>query len=62
VISCPRLQAGKGRYVHAVGPCGRRLGAAADAYGTGAAADDLAAVLDRLNVTVVNIYGDSYGT
>ncbi len=61
-INCPRLQVGKGDYVREVGRCGRRLGKAADAYGTGAAADDLADVLDLLEVPVVNIYGDSYGT
>ena len=61
-INCPRLQAGTGVYTLEVGRCARRLGRAANAYGTGAAADDLAAVLDRLGVPVVNIYGDSYGT
>ncbi|HYN52310.1 MAG TPA: alpha/beta fold hydrolase, partial [Thermoleophilaceae bacterium] len=61
-IDCPRLQAGKGDYVREVGRCGRKLGKAADAYGSGAAADDLADVLDLLRVPVVNIYGDSYGT
>ena len=61
-INCPRLQAGLGNYVREVGRCAHKLGARADAYGTGAAADDLAAVLDRLNVPVVDIYGVSYGT
>ncbi|MET0817835.1 MAG: alpha/beta fold hydrolase [Solirubrobacteraceae bacterium] len=61
-IDCPRLQAGKGDYTREVGRCAERLGAAADAYGTGAAADDLAAVLDALDVPVVSLYGDSYGT
>ena len=61
-IDCKRLQAGKGDYTRNVGRCARQLGAAADAYGTGAAADDLAAMLDRLAVPVVSIYGDSYGT
>ena len=61
-IDCPRLQAYKGNYVREVGRCGRKLGKRADAYGSGAAADDLAAVLDRLKVPVVDIYGDSYGT
>jgi pimeloyl-ACP methyl ester carboxylesterase len=61
-IDCPRLQNGRGNYVREVGRCGRKLGRASDAYGTGAAADDLAAVLDRLRVPVVSIYGDSYGT
>ena len=61
-INCPRLQAGKGTYSREVGRCARRLGPAANAYGTGAASDDLAAVLDKLGVPVVSIYGDSYGT
>jgi pimeloyl-ACP methyl ester carboxylesterase len=61
-IDCPRLQAGKGVYVREVGRCARRLGGRANAYGTGAAADDLAAVLDTLRVPVVDVYGDSYGT
>src|SRR5215510_11457332 len=41
-INCPRLQAGKGVYATEVGRCATRLGARANAYGTGAAADDLA--------------------
>ena len=61
-INCPRLQAGEGVYSREVARCARKLGRAANAYGTGAAADDLAAVLDRLRVPVVDIYGDSYGT
>jgi len=61
-IDCKRLQADKGSYTRNVAACARQLGAAADAYGTGAAADDLAAVLDRLDVPVVSLYGDSYGT
>jgi pimeloyl-ACP methyl ester carboxylesterase len=61
-IECPRLQAGRGVYSREVGRCARRLGDRANAYGTGAAADDLAAVLDKLGVPVVNVYGDSYGT
>ena len=61
-INCQRLQAGKGLYLREVGRCARKLGAAANAYGTGAAADDLAAVLDTLGVPLVDVYGDSYGT
>jgi pimeloyl-ACP methyl ester carboxylesterase len=62
-INCPRLQEGKGSYAREVARCARRLGAAANAYGTGAAADDLAAVLPKLRVRrKVDIYGDSYGT
>ena len=61
-INCPRLQALKGEYEREAARCARKLGRAANAYGTGAAADDLAAVLDELRVRVVDIYGDSYGT
>ena len=61
-INCRRLQAGKGVYAREVGRCARLLGRRANAYGTGAAADDLAAVLDRLDVPLANVYGDSYGT
>ncbi|HEY1273990.1 MAG TPA: alpha/beta hydrolase [Thermoleophilaceae bacterium] len=62
-INCPRLQAGKGVYATEAGRCARRLGARANAYGTGAAADDLADVLDKLGVRQpVGLYGDSYGT
>jgi pimeloyl-ACP methyl ester carboxylesterase len=61
-IDCPRLQAGKGVYAREIARCARRLGRAANTYGTGAAADDLAAVLDKLRVPVVDVYGDSYGT
>ncbi len=61
-IDCPRLQAGTGVYAREVGRCAKRLGRAANAYGTGAAVDDLALVLDKLRVPVVDIYGDSYGT
>jgi pimeloyl-ACP methyl ester carboxylesterase len=61
-IDCKRLQAGKGVYAREVGRCAQLLGRRANAYGTGAAADDLAAVLDRLRVPVVSVYGDSYGT
>ena len=61
-IDCPRLQAGEGVYSREVGRCARGLGRRANAYGTGAAADDLAAVLRKLRVPVVDVYGDSYGT
>ena len=61
VINCPRLQAGKGVYATEVGRCAARLGGRANAYGTGAATDDLAAVLGKLHVPRADIYGDSYG-
>lgn len=61
-ILCQPLQSYEGDYVEAVGKCGRQLGDASDLYGTGNAADDLAAVLDHLGIRKVDLYGDSYGT
>ncbi|MGZ8612033.1 MAG: alpha/beta fold hydrolase [Actinomycetota bacterium] len=61
-IDCPKLQRGIGDYTRAVAECARQLGGAANAYGSAAAADDLAAILDALGVPSVVAYGDSYGT
>ena len=61
-ILCQPLQSYKGNYVDAVGKCGRKLGDTADLYGSGNAADDLAEVLDALDIDRVHLYGDSYGT
>jgi pimeloyl-ACP methyl ester carboxylesterase len=61
-ILCRQLQAYRGDYNNAVGRCGRKLGNTSDLYGSGNAADDLAAVLDHLNIDKVDLYGDSYGT
>ena len=61
-ISCPELQRGIGNYVDAVAACARRLGPAANAYGSAAVADDLHAILRGLGVSKVDVYGDSYGT
>jgi len=61
-ILCQPLQSYKGNYVDAVGKCGRQLGDTADLYGSGNAADDLAEVLDALDINRVHLYGDSYGT
>ena len=61
-ISCPELQRGIGSYVDAVAACARRLGPAANAYGTAAVADDMHAILKGLEIAKVDVYGDSYGT
>jgi pimeloyl-ACP methyl ester carboxylesterase len=61
-IDCPDLQGGIGDYTDAVTACAEQLGEAANAYGTAAAADDLAAILGALEVPRVVAYGDSYGT
>jgi len=62
VIACPALDNGTMSYVRAVGACGRSLGDRAYSYGSEASADDLAAVLDALDIDQVDMYGDSYGT
>ncbi|MEP6641599.1 MAG: alpha/beta fold hydrolase [Gaiellales bacterium] len=61
-IRCPDLQNGVGNYVRATAACARRLGVAANAFGSAAVADDLAAILHGLDVPRVDVYGDSYGT
>lgn len=61
-IDCAELQAGETDYIPAVGACGRQLGSASDAYGSGPAADDVAALLDALELEQVDVYGVSYGT
>lgn len=45
-----------------IGACGRSLGPGAPFYSTTLAADDLAALLDALNIARIDLYGDSYGT
>src|ERR1700722_17205223 len=60
-IDCPALQAGS-LALSGVGACGRQLGDAAWFYGTDFAAQDIAAVLDALDIMQVDFYGDSYGT
>ena len=45
-----------------VAACAKRLGAKANAFGSAAVAKDLKAVLERFQVTKVNLYGDSYGS
>lgn len=61
-IECTGLQRGLGEYSSAAGDCADALGANVNAYGSAAAADDLAAILLALDVPEVVVYGDSYGT
>ena len=61
-IHCRALQQNTGDYTAATAACARKLGVAANAYGTGAATDDLNAILNALHVGKVDVYGDSYGT
>jgi pimeloyl-ACP methyl ester carboxylesterase len=61
-IDCPALQQGRGDYADAVAACAEQLGEDANTYGSAAAADDLAAILEGLGIDRVDVYGDSYGT
>ncbi|MFY9511625.1 MAG: alpha/beta fold hydrolase, partial [Rubrivivax sp.] len=61
-IHCPALQADAFYTSASVAACGAQLGASAALFGTALAADDLAAVLDVLQIGQVDLYGDSYGT
>jgi pimeloyl-ACP methyl ester carboxylesterase len=61
-IDCPGLQSETGDYLKNVGKCGEQLGDAAWAYGTADAADDMGAIIQKLGVAPVDLYGDSYGT
>ena len=61
-IHCPSLQDLRMAYRIAAGRCGRKLGDRADDYSTALSADDLAAVIRRLGLGKVDVYGDSYGT
>ncbi|WP_432479190.1 alpha/beta fold hydrolase [Nocardioides sp. GXQ0305] len=61
-IDCPGMQDLRTRFAVAAGRCGRTLGDLADDYSTERSADDLAAVIERLGLDGVDLYGDSYGT
>ncbi len=61
-IDCPELQTAPLWTVDAIGRCGALLGERAPFYGNAYAADDLAALLDALQVSRIDLYGDSYGT
>jgi pimeloyl-ACP methyl ester carboxylesterase len=61
-IQCQALQEAGEFVPAALAACARQLGPAAWMYGTAAAADDVAAVLDALQVGEVDFYGDSYGS
>lgn len=63
-INCPALQNPSGPFVYApaAATCARSLGDRANLYGTALSADDLAAVIEALDLGSVDLYGDSYGT
>jgi pimeloyl-ACP methyl ester carboxylesterase len=61
-INCPLLEKEPNPRPPGVNACGTQLGDKAYLYDSGLAADDLAALLDAMNISVINLYGDSYGT
>jgi pimeloyl-ACP methyl ester carboxylesterase len=61
-IDCRELQTAEKWTVGLTAACGRSLGEGAPLYSTAYAADDLAAILDALNIERIDLYGDSYGT
>ncbi len=62
VIDCQPLQRSAFLTLSGIAACGASLGDTSDLYGSGTAADDLAAVLDALGISQIDLYGDSYGT
>ena len=61
-IDCREIQTGDPADPAALKACADQLGAKAYLYGTHLAVDDIAAVLDALQIDEVDFYGDSYGT
>jgi pimeloyl-ACP methyl ester carboxylesterase len=61
-LNCPLLESEPNPRPSGISTCGKQLGDRAYLYGSGLAADDLAAVLDALDIPIINLYGDSYGT
>ena len=61
-LNCPELQRESNPKFPGIESCGAQLGDTAYLYGSGLIADDLAAVLDALNIPIIDLYGDSYGT
>src|ERR1700736_2719201 len=61
-IDCHELQTAEKWTVDLIAACGTSLGVGAPLYSTAYAADDLAAILDALNIRRIDLYGDSYGT
>lgn len=49
-------------YDDTISACAKELGDRFDLYGTELVADDLGALIQALNLGVVDVYGDSYGT
>ncbi len=61
VIDCPDIQT-RPLTVAGIAQCGRQLADTAPLYSSAYAADDMAAVLQALGKSGIDLYGDSYGT
>jgi pimeloyl-ACP methyl ester carboxylesterase len=61
-LHCPLLESEPNPRPQGIHACGKQLDDTAYLYDSGLAADDLAALLDALNIPIINLYGDSYGT
>jgi len=61
-INCPGIQRGDPNDPAALKACGKKLGRKAPLYRTELAVADIVAVLDALQISEVDFYGDSYGT
>ncbi len=61
-LDCHALQTAEKWTVKLTAACGESLGVRAPLYSTAYAADDLAAILEALSITRIDLYGDSYGT
>jgi pimeloyl-ACP methyl ester carboxylesterase len=61
-IDCHALQTAEQWTVELTAACGLSLGERAPLYSTAYAADDLAAILEALEIRRIDLYGDSYGT
>ncbi|HEX3980154.1 MAG TPA: alpha/beta hydrolase, partial [Acidimicrobiales bacterium] len=67
LINCPTLQKYNGLQAPAgieaaTSACAQKLGTAANAFGSDAVGNDLAAILQALHIPVIDLYGDSYGS
>ena len=61
-LDCRALRRTVADYIRRAGRCAAQLGPRVDRYTTRASVDDLAAVLDALGISTIDLYGDSYGS
>ena len=61
-LDCPEIQTGDPNDPAGLKACAKQLGPKAWLYGTTLAVGDIVAVLDALQISEVDFYGDSYGT